>query len=53
MPESRDEANKYIVVSDQAATEDSLGFTPYFFPSYFFHVECLKFQFKLNRIEIW
>ena len=29
MSESRDESNKYIVVSDQPATEDSLGFTPY------------------------
>ena len=129
MSESRDESNKYIVVSDQAATEDSLGFTPYviaiaefltspdtkppltlsiegewgsgkssfmkqlnreikrksqelreeelknieknalkwekdkigkwrdkelpyFFPSYFFHVECLKFQFKLKRLKL-
>ena len=137
MPESRDELNKYIVVSDQAATEDSLGFTPYviaiaefltspdtkppltlsiegewgsgkssfmkqlekeikrksqelreeelknreeelknigknelkwekdeigkwrdkellyfFFPSYFFHVECLKFPFKLKQLKL-
>ncbi len=121
MPESRDESNKYIVVSDQPATKDSLGFTPYviaiaefltspdtkppltlsiegewgsgkssfmkqldqeikrksqelqeealknieknelksenggnkelpyFFPSYFFYVECLKLKFKLKQ----
>ena len=29
MPESRDKSEKYIVVSDQPTTKDSLGFTPY------------------------